>query len=362
VYQRKFSMKWIEDFCPTLDKGFEERAIERQSQLTKPPGSLGLLEEVAIRLAKLQQCDQPTLERIAITVFAADHGVVEEGVSAFPQEVTQQMVINFLSGGAAISVLAEQLEAAKLEVVDVGVLEAVDPSILVNQQYELFEQRAGAGTLNSSKQAAMTHQQLESSLQAGYDAIERAMIHDTKLFIGGEMGIGNTTSAAALYCALLSLTPEQATGAGTGLDSKGIEHKTAVVKRIIETHKSCEDNTLEWLRCVGGFEIVALTGAYIRAAQRGLPVLVDGFICSVAALCAVKIQPATAEWFFFSHVSAEHGHRAVLNELGQRALLDLDLRLGEGSGAAIAAPLMRTACALHNNMATFSEAAVATKI
>ncbi len=354
-------MKWIEDSCPVLDKGFEERALERQSQLTKPPGSLGFLEGVAIRLAKLQQCDQPTLDRVSITVFAADHGVVEEGVSAFPQEVTQQMVINFLSGGAAISVLAEQL-GAKLEVVDVGVLEAVNPSIIVNQQHELFEQRAGAGTLNSSKQAAMSQQQLESSFQAGYDTIERAVTNDTKLFIGGEMGIGNTTSAAALYCALLGLTPEQATGAGTGLDSKGIEHKTAVVQRIIETHQSCENNTLEWLRCVGGFEIVALTGAYIRAAQRGLPILVDGFICSVAALCAVKIQPATSEWLFFSHVSAEHGHRTVLKELGQRALLDLDLRLGEGSGAAIAVPLMRSACALHNKMATFSEAAVATKI
>ena len=358
-------MKWIKEPCPTLDPIYREKANERQSQLTKPPGSLGTLEEIAIRLAHLQQKDKPSVDRIAISVFAADHGIVEEGVSAFPPEVTAQMVLNFLSGGAAISVLANQFDA-KLEVIDVGILKVLP------KQAGLITQRAGYGTANSSKQPAMNHEQLEIAFQAGFDAIERAIENDTQLFIGGEMGIGNTTSAAALYCALLDITPERATGAGTGLDASGIEQKIKVVQQVIEMHKTCgacepsQNNALEWLRCVGGFEIVALTGAYIHAAQSGIPVLVDGFISSAAALCAVYIKPETNEWLFFSHISAEQGHRLVLEQLlesfNQTPLLDLGMRLGEGSGAAVAVPLLRSACALHNEMATFAEAAVATKL
>lgn len=352
-------MKWIEEPCPTLNASYHERALERQSQLTKPPGSLGILEEIAIHLANLQQKDKPSVDRIAISVFAADHGVVEEGVSAFPQEVTAQMVLNFLSGGAAISVLANQLDAT-LEVIDVGILNALP------EQAGLIIQRAGDGTANSSKEPAMSQKQLEIAFQAGFDAIERAVKNNAQLFIGGEMGIGNTTSAAALYCALLDLTPEQATGAGTGLDAFGIQHKVQVVQHVINMHKACENNPIEWLRCVGGFEVAALTGAYIHAAQSGLPVLVDGFISSVAALCAARIKPEISEWLFFSHVSAEQGHRLVLEQLlesfNQTPLLDLGMRLGEGSGAAVAVPLLRSACALHNEMATFAEAAVATKL
>lgn len=358
-------MKWIEEPCPTLDPTYRKGAVERQSQLTKPPGSLGILEEIAIRLANLQQKNKPCVDQISISVFAADHGIAEEGVSAFPQEVTAQMVLNFLNGGAAISVLANQLDA-KLEVIDVGILNALP------QQAGLILQRAGNGTANSSKQPAMSLEQLETALQAGFDVIERATENNTQLFIGGEMGIGNTTSAAALYCALLDLTPEQATGAGTGLDASGIQHKIKVVQQVIERHKACgtygtcQNNAPEWLRCVGGFEIASLTGAYIHAAQSGIPVLVDGFISSAAALCAVRIKPKINEWLFFSHVSAEQGHRLVLEQLleslNQTPLLDLGMRLGEGSGAAVSVSLLKSACALHNEMATFAEAAVATKL
>ena len=347
-------MKWLNTPWLDLDPAYKERAISRQTQLTKPPGSLGVLEDIAIRFADLQQSDRPSADKISIAVFAADHGVAIEGVSAFPQEVTSQMVMNFLQGGAAISVLAKQLNAS-LEVIDVGILNPL------SQQEGLVNDRAGAGTANIAEEPAMTHQQLELAFTAGYDAVERAVKKDSDVFIVGEMGIANTTSAAALYCALLGLTPEQATGAGTGLDSTGIQHKINIVKRIVEKHQHCENNTLEWLRCAGGFEIVAMTGAYIRAAQCRLPVLVDGFISSVAALCAVRIQPNVNDGLFFSHVSAEQGHRVVLETLKQKPLLDLGMRLGEGSGAAVAVSLLQSACALHNQMATFEEAAVATK-
>jgi len=347
-------MKWLNTPWLDLDPAYKERAISRQTQLTKPPGSLGVLEDIAIRFADLQQSDRPSADKISIAVFAADHGVAIEGVSAFPQEVTSQMVMNFLQGGAAISVLAKQLNAS-LEVIDVGILNPL------SQQEGLVNDRAGAGTANIAEEPAMTLQQLELAFTAGYDAVERAVKKDSDVFIVGEMGIANTTSAAALYCALLGLTPEQATGAGTGLDSTGIQHKINIVKRIVEKHQHCENNTLEWLRCAGGFEIVAMTGAYIRAAQCRLPVLVDGFISSVAALCAVRIQPNVNDGLFFSHVSAEQGHRVVLETLKQKPLLDLGMRLGEGSGAAVAVSLLQSACALHNQMATFEEAAVATK-
>jgi len=348
------AVTWITSPCPQKDNSFKANAAERQTQLTKPLGSLGELENIAIRIADIQQTDAPSAEKIAITIFAADHGVVEEGVSAFPQEVTAQMVMNFLQGGAAISVLAKQLNA-KLEVVDVGILTPLA------KRSSLIIQRAGAGTSNSAKQAAMTEEQLQSALQAGYDAVERSLADDADLFIGGEMGIGNTTSAATLYSALLGLTPEQATGAGTGLDDDGIKHKITIIKQILEKHQACGDDTLAWLRCVGGFEIAALTGAYIRAAQRGLPIIVDGFITTSAALCAILIQPKVKDVLFFSHISAEQGHKNVMQILQQKPLLDLGMRLGEGSGAAVAANIVQSACRLHTQMATFAEAAVATQ-
>jgi len=348
-------MNGILNDLPNRDSSFKEKALERQAQLTKPPGSLGKLEEIAVRLADLQQTETPSAENISITIFAADHGIAEEGVSAFPQEVTVQMVMNFIQNGAAISVLAQQLEAS-FDVVDVGILTELPA------QNGLFIQRAGAATKNSLKQEAMTQNQLEIALQAGRDAVQRALKNKANIFIGGEMGIANTTIASVLYCALLGLSPEEITGAGTGLDEKGISHKATIVKGILEKHQACGEDTLAWLRCAGGFEIAALTGAYLSAAQAGLPVLVDGFICTAAALCATRIQPDVNDYLFFSHISAEQGHRKALASLNQTGLLDIDLRLGEGSGAAVAVSLFRSACNLHNNMATFAEAAVACQI
>ncbi len=347
-------MDWIYKPCPQRDTSFKQKAVQRQEQLTKPPGSLGRLEQLAIQFADLQQTQQPSAENISIAIFAADHGIAEEGVSAFPQEVTAQMVVNFLNSGAAISVLAKQ-QNATLEIIDTGIASELP------EQDGLIVQRVAAGTNNSLKQEAMSKEQLESALQAGYDAVERALARHTDVFIGGEMGIANTTAASALYCALLGLDPQETTGAGTGLDAAGIAHKTAVISGILKRHQKCGNDTLEWLRCVAGFEIVALVGAYIHAAQKGLPIVVDGFISSLAALCAVRIQPEVNDYLIFSHVSAEKAHRKVLEILQQKALLDLGMRLGEGSGAAVAVSLIKSAVALHNQMATFEEAAVAGK-
>jgi len=347
-------MKWITIACTARDNQYKDYAIQRQSQLTKPSGSLGLLEDIAIRLSDCQQTNNPNINNINIAVFAADHGVAVEGVSAFPQEVTAQMVANFLQGGAAISVLAKQLNA-QLDIIDVGTLSPFPV------QQGLTVKNIGKGTANSSLEAAMNETQLEQAFNAGKEIIKKAHINKADIFIGGEMGIANTTSASALYCALLKLSPEEATGAGTGLDATGISHKANVIKTILKRHQDCGEDTIAWLRCVGGFEIAALTGAYIHAAQSGIPVLVDGFISSVAALCAFKINPSINDYLFFSHLSAEQAHEKVLNVLEQKPLLDLGMRLGEGSGAAVAVTLIQSACALHNQMATFEEAAVATQ-
>jgi nicotinate-nucleotide--dimethylbenzimidazole phosphoribosyltransferase len=345
---------WLNAPCKALDSQAAAAAISRQAQLTKPPGALGELENIAIRLAAQQHSECPALDKVHITVFAADHGVAAEGVSAFPPSVTTHMVLNFLNGGAAISVLAKGL-GAHLEVVDVGVSQPISHP-------DLISQRAGNGTGNSTQQAAMTARQLRLALQAGFDAVERARAGGADLFIGGEMGIGNTTAATALYCNLLGLPPQETTGPGTGLEPAKLAHKTQVIQRIIDLHHPACHSPLEALRRMGGFEVAALTGAYMHAGQLGIPVLVDGFISTAAALVATAMQPNLRDWLFLSHTSAEPGHVYAIRELKLRPLLDLGMRLGEGSGAAVAVPLLRTACALHNHMATFAEAAVPGKL
>lgn len=346
-------MNWtipdIKPPCPLIRLA----ALDRQAQLTKPPGSLGFLEELAVCLAAMQRCERPKLDKAWISVFAADHGIAEEGVSAFPQAVTRLMLDNFVHGGAAVSVLARHLDA-RLEVVDVGVAgpaEAGEGLILA---------RVGAGTANFAKQSAMDASQLAMALNAGAEAAQRALAYGAEIFIGGEMGIANTTSATALACALLKLGPDKLAGPGTGLDAAGVAHKREVVQRALVLHAEGLDEPWEILRRLGGFEIAALAGAYLQAAALGLPVLVDGFISSVAALLAVRLQPACRDWLLFAHCSAEPGHRLVLEALSARPILDLSMRLGEGSGAAVALPILRTACALHGNMATFAEAGIPT--
>ncbi len=346
------TVDWVYQTAALLDQQAGSDAAALQAQLTKPPGSLGRLEQLAERLAAMQGTVRPNLERLQISVFAADHGVAAEGVSAFPQEVTVAMIANFAHGGAAISVLAREL-GATLEVVDVG---ALTPSA---ELPHVISQRVGSGTANFCTGPAMDEAQLQEALAAGREAVERALVAGAQLFIGGEMGIANTTAASAIATVLLGKPPVELAGPGTGLNTAGVLHKAQVIERALDFHREALDNPLEVLRRLGGFEIAALCGAYLSAAQRGLPVLVDGFITSCAALLALRINPSIAPWLMLSHASAEPGHAAVVAAIGDEPLLDLCMRLGEGSGAAVTVPLLRLACALHNNMATFAEAGVA---
>ncbi|MCK5121256.1 MAG: nicotinate-nucleotide--dimethylbenzimidazole phosphoribosyltransferase, partial [Methylococcales bacterium] len=316
-------------------------------------GSLGLLEELAVRLAAMQQTEQPEIEQVWVSVFAADHGVAAEAVSAFPQVVTAEMVKNFTNNGAAVNVLSRYVNAS-FEVIDVGLVNTVEAK-------DLIVDRAGNGTANFAKQAAMTALQMNSALTSGKSAVKRALKHKTQLFIAGEMGIANTTSASAMATALTGLSVEQLTGAGTGLVNKAIQHKAKVIEESIDLHQNFLETPLNVLQYLGGFEIAALVGAYVYAAQQKLPVLIDGFIASVAALLAVKINPEVQAWFFYAHRSQEKGHQLVLEQLQARPLLDLKMRLGEASGAVAAVPLLQMACRLHNEMATFAQAEITTQ-
>jgi len=333
------------------DEAARAAAERRQGELTKPPGSLGRLEEVAVRLAAMQGTAAPDLERVRIAVFAGDHGVAAEGVSAFPQAVTAEMIRNFSRGGAAISVLAREL-GAELEVVDLGAAE--DPGPLPG----VVAARIAAGTGNLRGEPAMLAEELDAALSAGRDAAERAAEAGARLLVGGEMGIANTTAATALACGLTGRSPEALAGPGSGVDAAGVDRKAAVIRDALGLHTPDPAEPLEALRTVGGFELAGLAGAYIGAAQRGVPSLVDGFIATTAALAAVRINPDVAPWLVYGHRSAEPGHEAVLAALDAEPLLDLGMRLGEGSGAAAAVGLLRTAVALHNGMATFAEAGI----
>ncbi len=345
---------WIGASNASIDESAQREAEHRQTQLTKPPGALGRLESLVIRLAGMQGTPRPTLDRVHIVVFAGDHGVVAEGVSAFPQAVTVEMVRNFARGGAAISVLARQL-GATLEVLNLGTV--VDPGPLDG----VLRLNLGPGTANFAKKPAMTAEQLARALHAGRQAAERARRGGAQLFIGGEMGIGNTTAAAAIACALLDAPAESLAGPGTGLDIQGVMRKANVIRDALALHRIHAGDPMEILRCLGGFEIAALAGSYIACAQMGLPALVDGFISTAAALVAARTRPGCDNWFFYSHASAEPGHARMFDALKEKPLLDLGMRLGEGSGAAVAVPILRLACALHNEMATFAEAGVSEK-
>ena len=265
------------------------------------------------------------------------------------------MLNNIAGGGAAISVLAQELNAG-LEVINLGTVH--DPGILEGVRNIPL----GSGTANFLNGPAMTERQLALALQEGRHSAERAGHTGVQLYIGGELGIGNTTSAAALACVLLNERPENVTGPGTGLDSAGVRSKCEIIRQALNYHEMSQHRPLEALRCLGGFEIAALVGAYLASAKQALPLLVDGFIASTAALIAERLCPGTAHWFLHAHHSAEPGHASILKALGAQPMLDLGMRLGEGSGAAATVPVLRMACALHNRMATFSQAKVSVKL
>lgn len=346
---------WWQVDAAAIDPNIVQAATDHQNQLTKPQGSLGRLEAIAIQLAGIQNQVKPIIDKVAITIFAGDHGVVAEGVSAFPQEVTTEMLKNFVAGGAAISVISGEINAS-LEVINAGSLASPE------QVPGVIHQPVAAGTENFAKAPAMTPEQLEAALTIGKSCLDNHAAQGVTLWLGGEMGIGNTTPASAIISELLQVAPEQVVGPGTGLTSEGVNHKAQVISKALALHQGSMDSPAHVLQHVGGFEIAALAGAYIRAAQLRIPAVVDGFICGAAALAAIKMNPSIASYLLFSHRSAEPGHQLLLDALNVEPIVDLTLRLGEGSGAALVVPLIKSASALHNNMATFAAAGVSEKI
>ncbi len=344
-------MNWTLASSAILCTASRKSAIVRQAVLTKPAGSLGQLESIAIQLAAMQGTDSPSIQRPYIAVFAGDHGIASEGVSAFPQVVTGEMIRNFARGGTAISVLAKAQNAI-LHVYNCGTTYPIEPLMGVT------DCQIAAGTANFLHQPAMTEAQCAQALTIGKKTVENALAQGCDLFVAGEMGIANTTPATAIASALLAADPEQITGRGTGIDDATLAHKIQVIRQAIQHHRTALTSPISILQHLGGFEIAAIAGAYIAAAQAGLPILVDGFISSAAALVAVKHNPSVRDWMLFAHTSADSGHPAMIQALSATPLLDLGMRLGEGSGAGVAISLLRLACDLHNQMATFDDAGV----
>jgi nicotinate-nucleotide--dimethylbenzimidazole phosphoribosyltransferase len=336
------------------DTSREKTAREHLDNLTKPPGSLGRLEEIARRFICASAAYPPVIKKKTIFIMAGDHGVAAEGVSAFPAEVTPQMVYNFLAGGAAINVLARH-GGIETVVVDMGV------NADFNGVAGLVDKKVGKGTKNLAKEAAMTEAELETAVFAGIGLAEKAAADGCHLIGTGDMGIANTTSSTAIFCALLGLAPEEITGSGTGLDAKGIQHKAQVIRKALALHAPFA-GPLDALRKTGGFEIAGLAGLVLGAAKSNVPVVVDGFISTAAALVAMQTAPAVKDWLFFAHLSNERGHRFVCEKAGIRPVLDLDMRLGEGTGAALAMGVVEASIKVYNEMSTFKKAGVSTAL
>lgn len=337
-----------------LDRAALEAAQARLDDLTKPPGSLGRLEEVAKRLAAIQATVRPVIGKKRMHTFAGDHGVTEEGVSAFPREVTPQMVLNFLRGGAAINVLTRHV-GAEIVVVDVGV------------DYDfagcpgLLHAKIARGTQNLAKGPAMTRDEALSALTVGFDLAVLAKNEAVDLAGIGEMGIGNTTPAAALLSAFTGIPPEESVGRGTGVDDAGLRRKIEAVRRGLEVNRPRANDALDVLHKLGGYEIAAMAGFCVGAAHARLPVAVDGFIATAGAFVATRLCPAVGDYLFLSHLSQERGHIRMVEHLTQQPLLVLDLRLGEGTGAALAMNILEAAAKLLSETATFSEAGVSNR-
>ncbi len=336
-----------------LDEETMEQARARQQILTKPPGSLGRLEELAVQIAGITKQAIPVIERKVVIVMAGDHGVTVEGVSAYPLAVTTQMVLNFLHGGAAINALARQ-EGARVVVVDVGVAADLHSP-------DLVERKVAYGTANMATGPTMTRAQMLAAIQAGIDIFEEQRAQGVELVATGEMGIGNTTASSAITAAVLQLPVVQATGRGTGLDDEQLAHKIRVIEHALAVNAPDAHDPLDVLMKVGGLEIAGLVGVILAAAAQRVPVVIDGFIAGAAALIAVELNAEVARYLIAGHTSVEQGHALILMRLGLRPLLNLDLRLGEGTGAVLAMGIIEGALHMHREMLTFAEAGVSTR-
>src|SRR5579875_756887 len=339
------------------DEDAARRAGARLDSLTKPPGSLGYLEEIVRRYAAIRRDPAALFTRGAIAVFVADHGIAAAGVSAYPAAVTVEMLRNIGAGGAAISVLARRF-GYELLVTDVGVAIDTSAAPFPGVRYR----RVGAGTRNFLDGPAMTPAQARIALEAGIATAREALAGGATLLGIGEMGIANSTSAAALLAAATGIAPARLAGRGTGVDDRGLARKIAVIERALALHHDAFGDGVATLAAIGGFEIAAMAGVCLAGAAASTPVVVDGFIATAAAAIAERIRPGALGHLFFSHRSAEGGHALALDALGARPVLDLDMRLGEGTGAALAMNVIESALALFHQMATFASAGVSGKL
>ena len=352
-----------------LPAGAGERAQQRLDSLTKPPGSLGRLEAIARQLVAITGAERPDARRKSVIVMAGDHGVTAEGVSAFPQAVTAQMVLNFLHGGAAINVLARHA-GARLVVVDIGVNAefplATAPAD-ASGNVEFLRRKVAPGTRNFAREAAMTRDQAVAALTTGIEVVEAEIARGACLIATGDMGIGNTAASSAIVAAMTGRPVAEVTGRGTGVNDAGLARKVEVIDAALKLHGLAPHaprpalDTLDLLTKVGGLEIAGLAGVILGAAAARRPVVLDGFISGAAALIAAGLAPDVAPFCFAAHRSVEAGHRVALKALGLEPIMDLDLRLGEGTGAALAMHLIEAAAKIYNEMATFAEAGVAEK-
>jgi len=336
------------------DRALMEKAQDRLDNLTKPLGSLGRLEEIAKDIVGMTGKENPILKDKVIFTFAADHGVTEEGISAFPKEVTAQMVCNFLRGGAGINVLARH-SGSRVVVVDIGVAEDLKPAS------GLAIRKIGRGTKNMAKGPAMTKDEAIKAIEAGVEIFEEELRKGVDIAGTGDMGIGNTTPSSAIAAVFTGRPVEEITGRGTGIDDKGLQNKIKVIKKAIEINRPDRNDAIDVLSKVGGFEIAGLAGMILAAASKRVPVIIDGFISGAAALVVYKIEPKTKEYMIASHCSVEKGHRIILEHLGLKPILDLNLRLGEGTGAALAMNIVEAAVKIMTEMATFESAGISEK-
>jgi nicotinate-nucleotide--dimethylbenzimidazole phosphoribosyltransferase len=339
----------IESITPP-DESMRHAAARYLDTLTKPPGSLGRLEELAVQLAGITGDLHTDISKKAVVVMAADHGVCEEGVSAFPQEVTSQMVMNFLSGGAAINVLARQA-GAEVFCVDVGVNADL-------RHESLYTRKVRKGTGNIARGEAMSREEAIQAIGCGIEVVEELAAQGYRLFATGDMGIGNTTPSAAMLAVLAGVEVEQTVGRGTGIDDIAILHKQDTIQRAISVNAPDAGDPLDVLSKLGGLEIAGLVGVILGAAALRRPVVIDGFISSIAALTAARMAPHALSCMIPSHVSEERGHRLLLEQLGMEPMMDLKMRLGEGTGAALGFHFINAAVLIMKEMATFESAGV----
>lgn len=337
-----------------LDQAAMAAARQRQDQLTKPTGSLGRLEALSIQLAGIYGQPVPQIQQKAIVVMAGDHGVTAEGVSAYPSEVTPQMVLNFLHGGAAINVLARHA-GARVVIVDMGVVGDLA------EHDGLVSLKVARGTANLAQGPAMNELQAQQAIEAGRGLVQKLVAEGVNLVGTGEMGIGNTTPSSALTAALTGAPLTDVVGRGTGVDDEGLQRKIAAIEKGLKVNQPDPAQPLEVLAKVGGFEIAGLVGLILGAAEAGIPVIIDGFITGAAALVAGRLAPESKGYMIASHQSVEIGHRVILQELGLEPLFKLDLRLGEGSGAALAMHMVEASAKVLAEMATFEDAGVTDK-